>query len=547
MALARIKTWVSGEVLLASDLNSEFNNILNNALTLIAPLTASLNAGGFKITSYGTVDAPSSTTDVAQNSFTASGTGPNTRTLTTKLREIEVSVMDFKNADGSAVAGDGSQDDSTGIQRAVNAGFRVRFPKPSVKYKVTVPITIGSNTHLYGDAFSEIYQATTQIDTFQINEGSSGVVIERLGFSGTGVSTTGKASIHVMYTTLPSSDIVIRNNKFTNPSTCGVGTDPCNRVVVTGNIFNGCGDASIYASNMLDGTISNNVIISSTSYGILLRNGAVGGGRVAITGNVIRATGNAAGAGIFCADGSYKECSITGNVIMDSVGDGINFTQGAIAGKLSISGSNVITGCGNTAIQLASVTDAIISGNLIATSFLAGVYLGTGCRYNHIVGNKFFDCNTNNNAFASVYMIDTGDNVVTGNFIKTQYNNTNGVRNNGSANNFVSGNDVSQCAITAANRISGIVSTDIVRGNKGFVTENQVLWTITSGSTSVVVNHGCNRTPAAVNVTLSLRAESTADHGYIYVDTFTSTQMTVHCRVDPSTSGLFGQANIAIL
>lgn len=64
MALARVKTWVSGEVLLASDLNSEFNNLLNNALTLIAPLTASLNAGGFKLTSYGTTDVPSARSDV---------------------------------------------------------------------------------------------------------------------------------------------------------------------------------------------------------------------------------------------------------------------------------------------------------------------------------------------------------------------------------------------------------------------------------------------------------------------------------------------------
>lgn len=42
MALARVKTWIA-EVLTAADLNAEFNNILNNALTLISPLTANLN------------------------------------------------------------------------------------------------------------------------------------------------------------------------------------------------------------------------------------------------------------------------------------------------------------------------------------------------------------------------------------------------------------------------------------------------------------------------------------------------------------------------
>lgn len=52
MALSRIKTWVA-EKLYASDLNAEFNNILNNALSLISPLTGNLNAGGFRITDGG--------------------------------------------------------------------------------------------------------------------------------------------------------------------------------------------------------------------------------------------------------------------------------------------------------------------------------------------------------------------------------------------------------------------------------------------------------------------------------------------------------------
>jgi hypothetical protein len=37
-------------VLTASDLNTEFNNIITQALALISPLTADLNFGGFKAT-----------------------------------------------------------------------------------------------------------------------------------------------------------------------------------------------------------------------------------------------------------------------------------------------------------------------------------------------------------------------------------------------------------------------------------------------------------------------------------------------------------------
>ena len=43
MALSRVTTWNSGDVLTAAALNGEFNNVLNNALTLISPLTGNLD------------------------------------------------------------------------------------------------------------------------------------------------------------------------------------------------------------------------------------------------------------------------------------------------------------------------------------------------------------------------------------------------------------------------------------------------------------------------------------------------------------------------
>ena len=43
MAISRVHTWSSGEVLTASDLNAEFNNFINNALALVSPLTGSLD------------------------------------------------------------------------------------------------------------------------------------------------------------------------------------------------------------------------------------------------------------------------------------------------------------------------------------------------------------------------------------------------------------------------------------------------------------------------------------------------------------------------
>ena len=60
MAIARITTWAASQVLTASALNSEFDNILNNALALVSPLTGALDFNAFKLTnlSLGTVGGP---------------------------------------------------------------------------------------------------------------------------------------------------------------------------------------------------------------------------------------------------------------------------------------------------------------------------------------------------------------------------------------------------------------------------------------------------------------------------------------------------------
>ena len=50
MALARVKVWSSGEILYATDLNNEFNSILNNAFSLISPLTGAIDLDGYALT-----------------------------------------------------------------------------------------------------------------------------------------------------------------------------------------------------------------------------------------------------------------------------------------------------------------------------------------------------------------------------------------------------------------------------------------------------------------------------------------------------------------
>lgn len=52
MALSRLKTWSVGEILTAADLNGEINNILQNALSLVSPLTANIDFNNFQALNF---------------------------------------------------------------------------------------------------------------------------------------------------------------------------------------------------------------------------------------------------------------------------------------------------------------------------------------------------------------------------------------------------------------------------------------------------------------------------------------------------------------
>lgn len=61
MAIAMVKTQVDGGDILAADWNTEFLNIINNAVSLVSPLLGDLALGGFNLTglSAGSVGSPS--------------------------------------------------------------------------------------------------------------------------------------------------------------------------------------------------------------------------------------------------------------------------------------------------------------------------------------------------------------------------------------------------------------------------------------------------------------------------------------------------------
>jgi len=77
-------------------------------------------------------------------------------------------------------------------------------------------------------------------------------------------------------------------------------------------------------------------------------------------------------------------------------------------------------------------------------------------------------------------------------------------------------------------------------GNTGYITENGGFTTILNTTTSIVINHGLSYTPTTANTawTVTYLENPTNDPGSCYVDTFTSTQATIHIFRDPGISDL---------
>ena len=93
---------------------------------------------------YGTTSTTATVGDDARLSFIATGTGATTRTLQNKLRDT-VSVKDF------GATGDGSTDDTTALQAALDAGAGKCVYLPPGTYKTTAVLTISANTTVQAD------------------------------------------------------------------------------------------------------------------------------------------------------------------------------------------------------------------------------------------------------------------------------------------------------------------------------------------------------------------------------------------------------------
>jgi hypothetical protein len=166
MSLARVKVWIPGDVLTAADLNGEFNNVLNNPITLISPTTGPINFNSqantnFVLQNAATTPTPATAGLVYFNTALKAiqvDDGTSIRTIIGTPSTAGTPGTNVFNIKTYGALGDGINNDTTAVQAAVNAaiaagGGVVYAPKGT--YLINqVNLTSASNCTILGDGWN---------------------------------------------------------------------------------------------------------------------------------------------------------------------------------------------------------------------------------------------------------------------------------------------------------------------------------------------------------------------------------------------------------
>ena len=147
MSLSRIKTWQRNEILLSSDLNAEFNNILQNGSTLVFPLNSDLDVGSKLLINTG-LQNPS------------------------QLHDAILSMDKFSNSLPVAIASIGSTKTTLLIGSAITVGANATIPDNIILWFVgpgklfvnaTYTVTINSPSQVLAHTQQQVFDGTGTI------------------------------------------------------------------------------------------------------------------------------------------------------------------------------------------------------------------------------------------------------------------------------------------------------------------------------------------------------------------------------------------------
>ena len=178
MAISRVTTWAVGDVLRASALNGELNNILDNALALISPLTGSLNVNAqvlanaiVEFESYTAAGLPAA---AAAGRVVRQSNGTRGLWMDTGAAWFSV-TGDYANVKDFGARGDDATDDRLAIVDAVAA-------LPATNGVLFFPPGI-----YYVDSASPIVNLSSRIGVSVVGAGRSATQLKQVG-AGNGIT-----------------------------------------------------------------------------------------------------------------------------------------------------------------------------------------------------------------------------------------------------------------------------------------------------------------------------------------------------------------------
>lgn len=388
----------------------------------------------------------------AQAVITLSPTEIKANSIITKGPWVDVRAYGAK--------GDGSTDDTTAIQTAINTGKRVYFPGTSSYYKITAALTLSSNSWLVGDGVrSQIRQVTANANVIS-GTSVNDVVVTGLYLYGPGDGSADSNGNGIYLAS--SSRARIENNKFENIGNTGVHLKDSTYSHIVDNTMvsfvhyrQDAADIAIkYASSY--NTVRGNKCISGTGTGILVQ--------------------------AIAAGDSANFNTVEGNLVTahDRYGIVLYATNGP--SSTNVIGNKVI---GNTVKDISDVT---------ATYYGAGIY-AQGTKKTVISGNIVQNTNTgatlDSLAPGAIGVTDSSHVTVTGNAVENAqwYGIT--VRDPGAVGGHytVTGNTIS-ASVKAG--IYGIAASNlIISGNtvSGGSSYGIYLYTVSANKYAVVSNN----------------------------------------------------------
>src|SRR5574340_871894 len=507
--------------------------------------------------------------------FIQAGVGAILRTVSNKLRD-HISVKDYD------VAGDGVTDDTAEIQAAITANYGKRLYFPSGTYKVSA-LTVSGELEMYGDGNTRtIISLISGSNTvpLTVNDAPNFVMKDMAVDGNKTGNPTGTWAVRLTGTNTKPKFI---RSRFYDAKTTGISVGgTCDYLVVKDCIATGCDVDGMVASTATKTLFEGNTATSNGRFGILITASLARVINNICDANSATTTG---GAGIGLINGadysivSGNQCfnngvagsvyshgiqlnatnfsTVTGNYCAGNIGNGIDLTLASTYNTVvgNISANNYDVG-----IAVDSLSHyCTVSSNIVRANLNPGIYsyasYGT-----KIVGNQVIDNGLDPTAvaFAGVGSAPYGilfDGYTNGG---VDYYGTNGIvigneirgssHASGTGLKIVAGaitpqlgvivNDNTLAGNTAPQMVYTQSNVQSVHNNTGWVTAARGAATIPNGATSVVVTHGLDVTPASTNVHVTANNSGTNDPGDIWLDTFTSTQFTIHCRNDPGASGI---------